>query len=315
MITYLLNFTLCSALLLLGYHLLLKSKTMFVFNRLYLLISIVFSLGVPFAVVKYSTLPVQTVPPVTEEIQILQNNNAPAAAPIATNTAPAKSQFNYLYYIAVVVYAVISLLLLFRFVRNLLIIRLSVLNNKRTSYKGAQLVLIEDELTPHTFLNYIFLNKESYLANQVERDILSHELTHAHQYHTADVIFIELVQVFCWFNPFIWLYKKAIQLNHEFIADAAVLDKESDITGYQQLLLNNLGYAKSLAITSQFNYSVTKKRLIMMSKNTSAIAAMLTKLAIIPLIAIAFVLFSTKTEASNHSSSIFQDKQVDTPKK
>jgi bla regulator protein BlaR1 len=93
------------------------------------------------------------------------------------------------------------------------------------------------------------------------------------------------------------LYRKSIQLNHEFIADAAVLNGSNDVKSYQYLLLGKIANVQSLSITSQFNYSVTKKRLIMMSKTTSTVAAMLARLAIIPVMAIAFILFCTKTDA------------------
>ncbi|MEO6978548.1 MAG: M56 family metallopeptidase, partial [Mucilaginibacter sp.] len=183
------------------------------------------------------------------------------------------------------------------FVKNLNTIRLAVQHNKRVDYMGTEIILVNEQLTPHTFLNYIFLNKDEYASRQIEDGVLKHELAHASQRHSADVIFIELLQIFCWFNPFIPLYRKAIQLNHEFIADAAVLATNNNVCDYQQLLLNEMGYGKGLAITSQFNYSVTKKRLIMMTKTTSVTAALLARFSTIPVLAIAFILFCTKTEA------------------
>ncbi|SHM12090.1 M56 family metallopeptidase [Mucilaginibacter sp. OK098] len=301
MITYLVNFTLCSALLLLAYHLLLVNKTMYTFNRVYLLLSILFSLTLPFIVVKQTIVPLPSIQPIQEQLQLSPDNIVSKAIPVhATPTIHAiadHQDINYTLYALIAVYGIVTLLLLFRFVRNLNTIRLSILDRESVVYKNARLILVDERLTPHTFLNFIFLNKHDYTNQQIEADVLLHELTHASQRHSVDVIFIELIQAFCWFNPFIMLYRKAIQLNHEFIADEAVLSNNHNIANYQHLLLSKLACVKSLNITSQFNYSVTKKRLIMMTKTTSAATAMFARLAIIPVIAIAFILFCTKTEA------------------
>ncbi|MEP6611173.1 MAG: M56 family metallopeptidase [Mucilaginibacter sp.] len=300
MITYLVNFTLCSAMLLLAYHLLLKNKTTYTFNRFYLLASLLFSLVIPFIAVKQTAQVIPAIQPVTEKLQFLPIDNiqSQAASNINNPVVQAVTHYvNYPVYSLVAVYGIVCLLLLYRFVKNLNTIRLSVQHNKRIDYMGAEIILVDEKLTPHTFLNYIFLNKHEYASRQIEDGVLKHELAHASQRHSADVIFIELFQIFCWFNPFIPLYRKAVQLNHEFIADAAVLATNNNVCDYQQLLLNKIGYGKSLAITSQFNYSVTKKRLIMMTKTTSAVAAMFSRIAVIPVLAIAFLLFCTKTDA------------------
>ncbi|MDB5089621.1 MAG: hypothetical protein JWR09_3615 [Mucilaginibacter sp.] len=314
MITYLVNFTLCSALLLLAYHLLLVNKTMYTFNRVYLLLSILFSLTVPFIVVKHTIASLPSIQPVQEQLQLLPGSVIQKAIPAhiapAIHTIADHKDINYTLYSLIAVYSIVALLFLFRFVRNLNTIRLSKLYNESIAYKNARLILVDERLTPHTFLNCIFINKHDYTNQQIEADVLLHELTHASQRHSADVIFIELVQAFCWFNPFIMLYRKAIQLNHEFIADEAVINNNHNVANYQHLLLSKLGYVKSLNITSQFNYSVTKKRLIMMSKTTSAAAALFARLAIIPVMAIAFVLFCTKTEALQEPAASKQEAKI-----
>lgn len=301
MITYLVNFTLCSALLLLTYRLLLKNKTTYTFNRVYLILSVLFSLTVSLITIR----PPEALPGTTgaaqQQLQLLPGNitgiQTLMYAKPASNKVIPHPDINYPLYGLFIIYGIVTFLLLYRFARNLNTIRLSVLNNESIAYKNTRLILVTESLTPHTFLNFIFLNKRDYNNQLIEADVLMHELAHARQRHSADVIFIELVQAFCWFNPFIMLYRKAIQLNHEFIADEAVLNNNHNIVNYQHLLLSQLGYAKSLNITSQFNYSVTKNRLIMMTKTTSSTTAMFTRLAIIPVIAIAFMLFCTKTEA------------------
>ncbi|MCR8556448.1 M56 family metallopeptidase [Mucilaginibacter sp. BJC16-A38] len=312
MIAYLVNSTLCSALLLAVYHLLLKNKTMYNFNRVYLLLSVVFSLTVPLIVVKHTIVRLPSIQKTIEpQLQLTDANNPQpdfqVQTPLRVTPIVNHPHINYLPGILMAVYGIVSLLLLFRFIRNLNRIRLTIKQNQHVTYKDTKLILVNENLTPHTFLRYIFLNRQQYESNQIEADILKHEQTHASQLHSVDIIFMELITCFCWFNPLVWFYRNAIQLNHEFIADTAVVTTNCNISEYQQLLLGKLGYMKSLSITSQFNYSITKNRLIMMNKNTSALTAALSKLAVIPVLAFAFTFFCTKTEAQQTPAVTKQD--------
>ena len=295
MINYLVNFTLCSALLLLAYQFLLKNKAMYQFNRAYLLLAIIFSLAVPFIAVTRTVAPL---PPFVEMPvgKLLTGDMITTTAGIQPHTITI-TPVDYVLYGCVVVYSIVTLLLLVRFIKNLYTISASIKQNTNITYKNARLVLIDGQQIPHTFLNCIFLNRQAHNNGKIENEILQHELAHARQLHSIDVLLIELVQVFCWFNPALAFYRKAIQLNHEFIADAAVLDHGNDLGSYQNLLISKLSEFKSLTITSQFNYSVTKKRLIMMTKTTSATAALFSRLAIIPVFVCAFMLFCNKTDA------------------
>jgi bla regulator protein BlaR1 len=118
---------------------------------------------------------------------------------------------------------------------------------------------------PHSFLSYIFISD----ADTVDKDILAHELSHVRQYHTLDILFVELYKVFFWFNPAVYFYRSSMMLNHEFLADEKVL-KSTNVTAYQHLLLQNvMSVSTSSCITHGFNYSIIKKRLIMMTKKKS----------------------------------------------
>ena len=310
MITYLFNFVLCSGTLLLTYHFLLKNKSMYNFSRAFLLLSVLFSLTVPLITVNrdmVATLP--SIKPV--EAQLLINNITEEQNPAQT-TSITHHKIDYLFYSCICVYIVVTLSLLIRFIQNLYAISLMVNNNERVAHNNVSLVLIEPRLTPHTFFKYIFLNKDDYFKGQIEDEILSHEYAHASQFHSLDIILIEIIQVFCWFNPLIFFYRKAIQLNHEFIADAAVLKVNSNLNGYQNLLISQLGQFKSYNITSQFNYSITKKRLLMMTKTTSAKTAWLTRFLIIPVLAATFTMFCNKTDARQNALTVPGKSQADT---
>ena len=125
-------------------------------------------------------------------------------------------------------------------------------------------------------------------------------------------LFIEILQILFWFNPFIFLYRKALLLNHEFLADEAVINKYNDVSAYQFLLLEKASNHSSSFITSQFNYSITKKRLLMMTRSKSLKNALCKQLAILPVLGIALFFFSTKTIAQE-TRNIVSLKKTETP--
>jgi len=278
MINNLISFSLCSGLLLIIYQLLLKGKTLYTFNRYYLLFSMLFSLVVPFIGIESNRSIVDVIKPVKEAITFPSSKGMWPTEPQPQMPAPhtvttTNDHVNYWPYSLLALYISGVLILLFRLIRNLYIIKSIIKSGEYLSYERARLVLVENSHTPHTFLNIIFLNKYDYHSKNIEKAILKHELTHARQLHSIDIILIELLQAVCWFNPFIPFYRKAIELNHEFIADAAAIDNTTDITSYQYLLLNTANQSNGLSITSQFNYLTIKKRLIMMTRSTPAINA------------------------------------------
>jgi bla regulator protein BlaR1 len=303
MISYLISFVLCSGLLLVVYHVFLSQENLYRFNRFYLLFSLVFSMVAPAITI---TLPQHVVAennPIMEHIapvidqQPVTEFAGPAIASVPKLHAPAVVTINYLPYILLTIYLTIALLLLIRFVRNIYRIKQKINENDGLNMDNAILVLLDEDITPHSFLNYIFINKAEYKNGFTEAEIICHEQAHVRQLHSVDVILIELLQIICWFNPLIPFYRKAMQLNHEFLADEAVVRSYEDTPAYQLLLVAKAQQGNSLYLTSQFNYLTIKKRLIMMTKNTSAKMALYKKLALLPVLAIALLLFSHKVMA------------------
>jgi N-acetylmuramoyl-L-alanine amidase len=114
--------------------------------------------------------------------------------------------------------------------------------------------------------------------------LYTHELVHVTQKHSLDILFIELLKVIFWFNPIFIFYKKAIQLNHEFLADDEIVKTYNNVPFYQNLLLQKNSNIQTIYLASNLNYLVTKKRLIMMTKSTSEKIATIKKLAIAPIL-------------------------------
>jgi bla regulator protein blaR1 len=117
-------------------------------------------------------------------------------------------------------------------------------------------------------------------------------------------LLLELVQVFCWFNPVLIFYRKAIRLNHEFLADEQVVNTCDNVAVYQHILIDKATGQSSSVLASQFNYLITKKRLIMMTKTTSPVKAICMKIAIVPLLVVSVIMFSTRTRAQNTKDTL-----------
>ncbi|CAN1513964.1 M56_BlaR1_MecR1_like domain containing protein [Flavobacteriaceae bacterium] len=127
---------------------------------------------------------------------------------------------------------------------------------------------IKENIAPFSYFNTIVYNSSLYSESEME-SILEHEKAHSDQYHTIDVLITRFFCILFWFNPFIWLYKKAILQNLEFIADNEASKNISDKKAYQLTLLKITTHENCVAITNHFYQSLIKKRIVMLNKNQS----------------------------------------------
>ena len=291
MITYLLKMMLCSGLLLLVYRLLLQPEKMYRFNRFYLLLAVVLPFVAPlitFNIGKVVQPVTALVPAVANEVEVFFTTEAAPALPETVDYWPI---------VLVSIYALITCLLLSRFVFNFFTLLRAARRHRQQDYQGATLVLTEDEAMPHSFFRYIFLHRPSFTDGAVAPAILQHELAHVQQRHTIDIVLMELLVAVAWINPFLLLYRRMVKLNHEFLADEAVIHRTHDAVSYQYLLLNTLSKGYQAALSSSFNYLITKKRLVMMNKTTNRIGALARQVALLPVLAGTIFLFSTHAYA------------------
>lgn len=273
MITYVIKSSL-SLLVLFGlYWFLLSKEKLFVFNRFFLVASVVFSLIVPFISipVNFKVTPqlAEIIPSgdfVIPEISTLEFSHIPSEdSPDQTFTENQPEVINFST-ILLVLYISGVVFFLVRFLKNIFIlIRRTRLSNK-ISFDGYTVVMTNDKTGPCCFFRSIFLNRDDYLKGRIAREILDHELEHIRQSHTFDIILIELVKIFYWFNPVHILYERAIRINHEYLADNGVISDKSDVTGYADKLLSFITGSGNISLTSSSNNSFTRKRLIMMMK-------------------------------------------------
>jgi TonB family protein len=127
-----------------------------------------------------------------------------------------------------------------------------------------KLVELDRQLTPFSFLNYIFVSKNLRQTEGWEK-MMEHEKQHILQGHTIDVLILEVLSVFQWFNPFFWMFRRALRENHEFMADQAVISHGTAPSKYKQILLNQY-VGEQIVLANNFNYSLIKTRIKMISK-------------------------------------------------
>jgi TonB family protein len=297
MTTYIIKTILCSTILILIYYFVLEREKIYRFNRFYLLFSIVFAFIVPLITIK-TIQPANTI----QEIVYQQISNIQDTISQQTLTA-VNENITPVDYI-LLIYLSVTLFLLCRFIINIFVLSRKIKNNDSVPFQGAKVVLTKDNHVPHSFLNYFFIYKEDFENGKIEKEIFSHELAHVRQRHSLDILFIELITLVAWINPLLYLYKKAIQLNHEFLADEFVVNTITSPQDYQLLLLEKARQPNVLVLSSSFNYLQTKKRIIMMTKETSFRIAILKEIAMIPVIIITGFIFSTKVIAQDSKQTV-----------
>ena len=178
----------------------------------------------------------------------------------------------------------------FRFLFQLFQLYLIVRKSGVKNIQGNRLVYTDKHISPFSFFNIIFINKEI-LEEKDHEEILVHERIHINQKHTWDLILLEILTLVQWFNPVIWFYRNSVKSIHEFLADEGVLTRGYDSSVYRNMLLNLSMGIQVNGLTNNFNHSLLKRRIIMMTKTKSKQHAIRRLLMAMPVsLAIAFLL-------------------------
>lgn len=258
---YILKVNVLLILFYLVYQLALSRETFYKHSRWFLLSGLFVSLVLPFVTfTKIEYYEVKEV--ISNSIEsngpkIVQISNEVAQEPILTNPE-----------ILFLVYGIICfgflIKTLFDFFKLFKIIKVS------NSEKKDKLVYINTNLvhTPFSFFNYIVFNEE--LINPVElQNIMKHEEAHSMQKHSFDTLLAQFFIILFWFNPIVWLYRKSIVQNLEFLADSYAIQQVSDKKHYQKTMLKITLQPQHISIINTFNQSSIKKRIIMLNTNQS----------------------------------------------
>ena len=237
------------------YFLLFRKDTFFKRNRFYLLGSAVLSLVIP--LLDFS----QYQAPVTLPVRMLE----PVIIGTQENISP--SLLEYLYPFTISVYCFFAFLMLVRFVLSIKKITNYIKEKKTIVKNNYHLINTEGERPTASFMNYLFWDNSVKLQPQDAHKILQHELTHIKDKHSYDLLFMEILQIVFWFLPLVYLYKKELQKQHEFIADASVMTSSAG-NSYTQLIVQRLFTELNLNLVHSFNNSSLIKNRIAMLKRT-----------------------------------------------
>ncbi len=292
------------------YDVFLKNETFFNWNRVYLLGTTALSFVLPFIQIERfkNAVPqnfIITLPEVVLGQENVVNINA-----TETQSALVESSlplWELVFYLGVI----LALGLFLYKLTNILIL---IYKNPKTRSGKLKLVQLLKSTKAFSFFNYIFLGE--HLNEKEKESILSHEMVHAKQNHTLDLLFFEVLRVVFWFNPLVYLYQNKIMTLHEFIADDNAV-KQQNKSEYYQNLLSQVFETKHISfINPFFKQSLIKKRIVMLQKSKSKQIRLLKYALLIPIL-IGMLVYTSCEKQSDVESKIkiesHDSKEKETP--
>lgn len=289
-LVYILQAAGCVSIALLFYKVLLEKKTRVKTIRLYFLIAMVASLLAPLSPFAIRTsFNTQSTTAVTDNMSS-PVNDGDAKGVITGHQAiePANSTAGEGWNVMTIVfygYLGITAFFILRIGRELFAIARCYRMATKEKWNNLQIVWNDEYKASFSFFGLVFLNKKYLTADELDK-VLAHEKVHATQYHSADLLLVQLMSALLWFNPFIWVMRNAVQLVHEYLADEGVLAAGIDKVQYQQSLLDHITESRLLSITSTFKHSLIKKRFLMMSAQKAAPVSKYRILVLMPVAAL-----------------------------
>lgn len=266
MIGYIVQTTVGLALSFVLYTVFLKKEKSFVFNRFYLLGSILLCLIIPLLQIELNNGF-----PLVSQVDfnnLIVENIYPVSSPDVVTVQVITKESNYLEWTLGLLYVFVTAVFAFRFLRNLL--KMAVLiQQKSVKFDGLKIIAIPNINETFSFFSYLFVDSDLD-KTAIPKSIIEHERAHYKQLHSLDIIFTEIVCCFFWFNPFVWLFRQAIIENHEYLADEHVVKSGINIDSYVNKIIQFGNKNQHLFLTSGFSFAKTKNRIIMLHKPKSS---------------------------------------------
>jgi len=269
------------------YALFLKNETFFKLNRIYLVGGAIMSFLIPFLQSEWLRSLF-----ITKQVEEVTQNISLSFTGQALIIQPEEEAFNKAEILLFIYLAGMALFLL-RFIWQL--------------YK-VQLILKSDK-ADHAFS---FFNKIEVGPSVPNRQtVYDHELVHAREWHSADVILFEIIAIVNWFNPVVYLYRKAIKYIHEFTADEIASRQEESKAAYAMVLVSKTFGVPAHQLTNSFyNHSLLKRRIIMLHKSKSTRNALLKYGLSAPLFGAMMILSSAMTEPEKLVPDVIQLSEI-----
>ncbi|MDN3547133.1 M56 family metallopeptidase [Mucilaginibacter aquaedulcis] len=242
-----------------GYYLVLRHLTFYTLNRVYLLAAILFASVYP---------EINLLPFLQDHEELAKPMQQVAINWQAQNLADSLNHHDYWRWAEVVFWMGVYVLAI-RLAVQLFSLYQLYKNSKPDVINNHPVRVTDKDMAPFSFWQSIFVNPAKHEPADLKA-ILLHEQVHVNEWHTADILLAELSSIFYWFNPGIWLIKKAIKENVEFITDRKILSKGVDSKAYQYSLLSVGFNYTGHSIVNHFNLSTIKKRIVMMNTKRSS---------------------------------------------
>ena len=305
-ILYFLQSAICMAFFYALYWLFLKRDTFFRINRIFLLLTLVASVLIPYLEIpfqleaKSQDSEYAMLDAVVIASQQYLNSNMLEEVVVTTATQKNTSWYQYMG----IVYLLGVLVFTLRFFANLIQLLLWSRKNKRLEVNGVKLVVMKGDYPPFSFLNSVFISHEDYQKPNF-KSILEHERVHVDQLHTFDLILIEILTVLFWLNPFIWFYKSSLQEVHEYLADDQVVNGAVNPNEYKMHIVNQFAGGDLFRLANNFGQSTLKKRISMLGKIKTPKIALVKLLLLLPIFTVLFSAFAFTIEEEGKLSNEF----------
>ncbi|QXV64888.1 hypothetical protein INP83_17650 [Mucilaginibacter sp. 21P] len=262
------------------YYLVLRPLTFYSLNRAYLVAAIIFASVYPYIDL---TAFAERHSKLAKPVQVVIYNWQMPAREILDK--PDYWQWaTVLFWVGVVILGI-------RFIMQLFSLYMLYRNSIPQRINNHDVRVISGEAAPFSFWKSIYINPANHSSQDLDA-ILQHEQIHVNGWHTVDILLAEISCVFYWFNPGIWLMKKAVRENIEFITDRKVLNDGADSKRYQYSLVNVSFNNTTPGIVNHFNLSTIKKRIIMMNAKRSSKANLTRYAFVIPVVVCSLLVFT-----------------------
>lgn len=281
-IIYLIEANIALSLFFILYRLLLKSDTFLQLRRFYFLSVILFSLLYPLMTVPLPHSISAFFTPESVEAVSAVYIGEPVMEVITVEESVPTREIN-LTNVGVVIYFSITLLFIVRFLVQLISILRVRLKSTPAVISGTAVYRLKDDITPFSFFNLIFIHTDKHSDAELTQ-ILLHEQTHVRQLHSIDILLIESLTLLFWWNPFVWLMKREMAMNLEYLADQGVLTHGVNSREYQYHLLRLTYQETAVPIVNNFNVSQLKQRIMMMNQSKSPLYKVGRYLLVLPLV-------------------------------
>ena len=334
-LVYILKVSLLTAVFVLLYHLLLRRDTFHRTTRMVLVSSLIISYILPFCVITiHRPAPVvenreitvaQTPAPATlaavtdsYQVQPVLRQTQAQPQPLVMTDAN-RWQLDWMV-IATVIYALgVVILIVLRLLSVQKVFGIIRRGQMAVERDDCKIVVSKDNVRPFSWMNYIVL-PEDYAEHSFESAVIRHEYSHISHHHSVELLAIDILSAFQWFNPTVWLLRHDLCCVQEFQADASVLESGVARVEYEESLLNMATGGISIPLVNGLGESSLRTRIKMMNRKFSGRVNLL-KLIYLPVVLIvALVLMSNivydtavNTSASPVSEVSVIEEQVEEP--